>query len=362
MNKIHTYSLQDAPFIHIDGDVFLWEKFADELLNSHLIAQNIEGTDKFYRVILDELASLGIRIPGDISNISELNSLKSCNAGIFGGSDIPFFKEYTQLATTFTSLNYEKLLLIENRDINMVFEQLFFYYLAKKKNKEIKCLFSNEVTDMSYLGMVNFIDVPHLSKFIHMMGSYKINEGACKMLAKRLRLDFPDYYYKVIGHLKKNDIKMYLGAYNVGKSSSENLGITKSRWKKIYKTQLAQQHLFDTIFVDRMIFLNTKFITNEFVLSHNDLSPDLGVINVPCSLEEAIKQREVDELDKLLMQLLETVKSTKSVLEDLSEYWDPQDYKDNKTMLFELVTIKLRSGCEDNIFHIIPEIATIKVS
>src|SRR6266511_4158572 len=40
--KIYTYSLQNEPFLHIDGDVFLFKKLPESLLNSELIAQNKE--------------------------------------------------------------------------------------------------------------------------------------------------------------------------------------------------------------------------------------------------------------------------------------------------------------------------------
>src|ERR1700753_287037 len=38
--KIYTYRQQQAPFIHVDGDVFIWKAFDEALLNADLIAQN----------------------------------------------------------------------------------------------------------------------------------------------------------------------------------------------------------------------------------------------------------------------------------------------------------------------------------
>lgn len=40
--KIYTYSLQKEPFLHIDGDVFLFHPFDSNLMESELIAQNVE--------------------------------------------------------------------------------------------------------------------------------------------------------------------------------------------------------------------------------------------------------------------------------------------------------------------------------
>ena len=37
--KIKAYQLQDKPFLHVDGDVFIWEKFDEELLKQDIIVQ-----------------------------------------------------------------------------------------------------------------------------------------------------------------------------------------------------------------------------------------------------------------------------------------------------------------------------------
>jgi hypothetical protein len=35
--KIYTYSIQDEPFIHIDGDVFIWEKFHEKIESANYV-------------------------------------------------------------------------------------------------------------------------------------------------------------------------------------------------------------------------------------------------------------------------------------------------------------------------------------
>ena len=50
--KIYTCSLQEEPFLHIDGDVFLFKPFDDGLLEGALIAQNIEIETKDYCQII----------------------------------------------------------------------------------------------------------------------------------------------------------------------------------------------------------------------------------------------------------------------------------------------------------------------
>lgn len=46
--KILTYNRQEKPFIHIDGDIFIWKKFDKALEGADLIAQNLEASTEYY--------------------------------------------------------------------------------------------------------------------------------------------------------------------------------------------------------------------------------------------------------------------------------------------------------------------------
>jgi len=48
LSKIYTYSLQNTPFIHVDGDVFLRKEFSKELTASGLIVQNREIENRYF--------------------------------------------------------------------------------------------------------------------------------------------------------------------------------------------------------------------------------------------------------------------------------------------------------------------------
>ena len=51
--KIFTYSLQTEPFIHADGDVYIWRKFDNHFEQSPLIAQHLENSFAYYKEALD---------------------------------------------------------------------------------------------------------------------------------------------------------------------------------------------------------------------------------------------------------------------------------------------------------------------
>src|SRR5206468_3444799 len=113
--------------------------------------------------------------------------LAACNAGIFGGHDTDFFKSYTSEAFNFLKINKEKLQHLSQPQFNMVFEQVLFFCMARKKNQEVSYYIDQPLSDMTYPGFASFIDVPYHTKFIHLMGSFKTNIDCCYMLAKRLR-------------------------------------------------------------------------------------------------------------------------------------------------------------------------------
>jgi hypothetical protein len=47
--KIFTYSLQHEPFIHADGDVYIWEKFNPQFEQVPLISQHLENNFTYYK-------------------------------------------------------------------------------------------------------------------------------------------------------------------------------------------------------------------------------------------------------------------------------------------------------------------------
>ncbi|MEX8546233.1 MAG: DUF6734 family protein [Mucilaginibacter sp.] len=354
MNKIHTYSLQQEPFLHVDGDVFLWKELGGQTQSAGLIAQNVEVNDGFYQTILKEYQTREIVLPEPVAEISNANKvIRSCNAGVLGGSDLAFFKEYTQLATTFVAQYQEKLNEVTHKDVNIVFEQLFFYRLAEQRNKAIKYVLEDEISDMTYPGIINFLDIPHKTKFIHMLGTYKKSEEACKMLAKRLRTDYPDHYYFLLNVLKKQGLKMYYPSYNENPDiPSIQDQVNSYDWNKIYQEQHEQYHLYDQAFGNSSEFLETNFVTNNLVYPETTDALPANCM-VPCSLEMKFKKREIDELDSLIMELLKEVKPIATLLEDLKNYFEPEDYTQEKEALLELLMLKLRKGCEDNMFLIV---------
>jgi len=240
--KILAYSQQEKPFLHVDGDVYIWKKFDDELLKGGLIAQNIESATDYYERIMRSLESKLTYFPEEIRIERELKKpILAYNAGIFGGTDIPFFKEYTKKAFEFVDKNSTNLSEINVTNFNIFFEQYLFYCIANKKKQSVNVLIPEIIGDNEYKGFGDFARVPYEKQYLHLLGTYKKSEFVCKQLANRLRQDYPVYYYRIIEIFKNKKVPLYKDYYFfTDNNSQENL-------------------------VSRAIELKSKYITDEIV-------------------------------------------------------------------------------------------------
>ncbi|WP_299285988.1 DUF6734 family protein [uncultured Mucilaginibacter sp.] len=248
--KIYSYSQQDTPFLHVDGDVFIWKPFDDNLLKKELITQNLEVSTDYYETHMKALEAKLIYFPSEIIvERKNTNPIYAYNAGIFGGCDIAFFQEYTQKAIGFIKKNESSFSKIDVGVFNIFFEQYLFYVLVKKYKKKVGVLLDEVIGDNEYVGFGDFTAVPYNKQYLHVLGVFKRDKTVCEQMADRLRLDYPEYYYRIINLFKKNRIPLKKDYYHFIDNPSER-GLT-----------------------DRYALLKTKFKKNELMVLVN---PKLG--------------------------------------------------------------------------------------
>lgn len=207
--KIATYSRQVKPFLHVDGDVFIWKPFDDALLKGKLIAQNLEIATDHYEGIMRSLEENANFLPCEIIAERKTNNpILAYNAGIFGGSDIAFFQEYTKKAKEFIDKNVVNFSKLNVNAFNIFFEQYLFYCLAKQKHQKVNVLINDVIPDNEYLGFGDFAEIPHQKQYLHLIGTYKRNQSVCQQMADRLRLDHPEYYYRIIALFKDKQLTL----------------------------------------------------------------------------------------------------------------------------------------------------------
>ncbi|MDR1227128.1 MAG: hypothetical protein LBK47_09575 [Prevotellaceae bacterium] len=195
ISKLYTYSLQTEPFLHIDGDVYIWNKFSSEIENAELVVQNMEmgKSEQYYSNALQIMKNNNFQIHSSLSGPMNGNEpIISVNAGVLGGHDIDFINYYSCEALRFFYDNKPLFFSDAAAQLNIILEQLLFYQLAKKNNKHVSILFENISEDFSEL--MDFDSVPNSKSYIHLIGHAKKNYRVCGVLEKQLQYDFPTEY------------------------------------------------------------------------------------------------------------------------------------------------------------------------
>lgn len=199
--KIKTYSLQQEPFVHIDGDVFLPSSIPSAVLNAPLLTQNVEyGTD-YYDQMLDRfLQHPGISVPDWLLDSWKQKPILSHNMGLFGGSDLDFIHRYC---------NEVERLLQGNRindpadprssvNANVIFEQMVFGAMAESEGREVRTLLRDEYEDTGY-SSARFCNFERWNEaaLLHIVGGNKRVAATCEAMERKLFNSYPEYFLRI---------------------------------------------------------------------------------------------------------------------------------------------------------------------
>ncbi|PKB16142.1 DUF6734 family protein [Flavobacterium sp. 5] len=207
-SKIHTYSLQEKPFLHVDGDIFIWKAFDEKLMQSDLIAQNVESNLPVYKSCITALEKQASFVPSWL-NISDSEN-KAYNAGIIGGTNIPFFKEYTRLAIQFYEENKNQFALLtkDNNHIHIIPEQYLYYALSTTLNIHV-ALQNHKIIDLAENTFAEFVQiekVPHTESYIHLLSDFKKTATNANFVSFVLKKEYPEYWQKIIDIYKEKKL------------------------------------------------------------------------------------------------------------------------------------------------------------
>lgn len=360
--KIHTYSLQRRPFIHVDGDVYIWDKIKSLAGNSALIVQNIEHADHYYRKIYLHLRQQGLTLPDVIKQEIGQENYHAINAGIIGGCDFAFFGQYAAVALEWINSNVGKIQLIDSSSFNMAFEQHLFYCLAKTNKKKVTTQLDEIITDMSYKGFANFPGMSGINNYLHLVNTYKSNLKSCLLLARQLRAEHPHFYYRVIRCCQHALIPLKLSIYDKeivsGPSWEVSSNLTDPSsvyWIYQYQQQKLQEQQFNRVFANPYIPHQTCFQFNpsvEVKLKDEQHGVTSQYFRIPNSLIKDYDELITDEIDQVLVASMTSPKTILQLYKDLLPYFDDEDIVNNSDALSDLIALKLKNGCVSNIYLI----------
>ena len=196
LRKIYSYTLQNEPFIHADGDVYLFKPFSYELLSAPLVAQNYEYDHPYYIQGFWEIITHCSYLPSYIKHDID-GKLSAVNAGIMGGSNFVFFKEFSSQIDTFIEQNKDNLGKLSPHNFNIFIEQFLFKKIAEQQKIPVSYLLKEEIGYPHYYGLDRFYDLPNEVPYLHTM-NYKQNPLICEQIAQRLFIENPALYYRCI--------------------------------------------------------------------------------------------------------------------------------------------------------------------
>jgi len=404
--KIFSYQIQQQPLIHLDGDVFIWKPFSEAFCTSGLLAQNLEVDIPYYASMLRDINKRLKYVPGPFVFAENDQPVYASNTGIFGGSNIVFIKEYCRQAFEFVDRNLHDIVHfpdVKRPLLNFVFEQYLLFCLAAEKKQEIVYFMEEPVTDAAYRNYARLLDIPQVP-LVHPVGAYKMRPFTCAQLAKRLRKEYPDHYYRIIDECKK-EMRLVNKFYHLFEETAmpdesmprtqaalnymnntitddrsrqlfteiEELELLKNKVSKtlnepaeinrLYKEDVHQYHLTATLFegeisLDTQIYLNKDVVLIE--LSHKwelPASADLAsFISSKWNEEPGLEQvalwiepglMEVNEiylspLEMIIVSAARDAVSIRDVLQEARSFFDEEEISQNPKSFIQLVTNSIK--------------------
>ncbi|PIF34378.1 hypothetical protein CLU81_5017 [Flavobacterium sp. 9] len=332
--KIKVYSMQEEPFIHVDGDVFVWSEFSNNLKKAALVAQNKEKTTNYYHFMWTSIAPFLSYIPVEIEDFGKNASHLSANMGITGGTDISFYKQYAKKAFEFVEKNKQIWTDINLFNFNIFFEQVLFYKMAEINSLPIAYLFSEIWEDNLYTGFGDFHHVPHQKTYLHLLGDFKRNLSVCKAMEGYIMKFYPKDYSQLM--------KLYLLKEAViGKEHTLNdkvvAELSEEFELEVQKNKFSESHFLLKRDLNN-VGLNREY--KKFLEEENDFKvvrlPGFNIVEKDeiktLEIEEYnsdLRIFELDQVDEILMEVLLVPISYFDLIDEMNLYLEDENDQDS---------------------------------
>lgn len=347
--KIKTFQMQKEPFLHVDGDVFVWESLTEKFKDSNLVTQNLEVTTDYYRqgwkTIFPNLAFL----PEAMIDFHNNKSNLACNMGIIGGTNFDFFNDFTQKSIEFVDKNELNWGELKDLNFNVFFEQVLFYELAKQRGEKIDFRFLEIPNDNEYRGFGDFHKVPDRS-FLHLLGVYKRNPSMCKAMEVYTMKYYPESYSRLailINEHNKNDVEIDNLTYKkvdelLMNYEDELISNSQKIENYLLKRDLFNEGMplkYDAFIkngIDFKIILNSGFDKRTYS-ENNNIVDYIEIRELNCI--PAIYA--LDQVDKIMVQELESSTAYSDFIMRCKEYFGGNEEEEQAAFLL-LINNRLR--------------------
>ena len=162
-----------------------------------MVAQHIDINADHYAQALDQLNTLNFEIPDFLRNdyilAKEFNAI---NAGIIGGNNFEFFKNYSAQAFEFIDKNINLVEPNLKGDLYaLIYEQYLFSAMARRENFMIEPLLNHKI--LSVFDLTNFMNKYGIIKYVHLLSNMKCFLENCQILEHLLLLEYPEFHKRI---------------------------------------------------------------------------------------------------------------------------------------------------------------------
>lgn len=214
LGKIYTYRLQTTSFVHLDNDVFLWERLPVRMETAPLLAQNPEHFvvgESHYKPQAFAAASQGtenIEVPAEwkwyYADGKQPQRGDAC--GIFGGNHIEFINYYAELAIGMAEHPANApIWSLLGRDAGTnnacsLFEEYLLSACIEYHKNIATSPYRNIAIEYLFGSMSEAYSAEHAVRagYTHMIGAAKQNRLLCERLEQRVMRDYPEHYERCI--------------------------------------------------------------------------------------------------------------------------------------------------------------------
>jgi hypothetical protein len=191
--KLVTYGKVCEPFLHVDGDLILFDGFrVGDVQSKELVFEfcNRSFSDDHLKTII-KLNSMVLNSTSDLE-------AGEYNCGIAGGRDYRFFNTFAEWAVDHFVKNLDKLdaddLRFNKNVINAYFEQHLLFQYVRKEHRNCYCLFDCDPRDI-YLQTFFLPEHDRAKKMTHFLLNLKSKMSL--EIALSLQLHYPEWYLKI---------------------------------------------------------------------------------------------------------------------------------------------------------------------
>ena len=209
LGKIHTYRAQTAPFVHIDGDCFLWLPLSERVASADVFAQNPEPFSpgaSFYQPerIESALAGTKARLPKEWTWYRRRpGNLCGVCCGIYGGNNLTFIHHVAELAIALLedSRSRQAMATLDDKPRLMVVLEQFLPAACVEYHSRLKDSPFHGVQLAYLLGAARDLFDPGQARrtgFTHLLGDVKRLPAVSRLLEDRVYRDDPAHFRRCV--------------------------------------------------------------------------------------------------------------------------------------------------------------------